>query len=173
MMSARAQRRAWGRARRALSDEGDDVTVPAGEVTVLCGTREQRRRLFALLLHAPARARGEQVVRHVTVSASSTAADREALLGRLVEAPADVLLVDNVTGGLGARARRSLLGLLRRLADAGTAVVVDDRDPLAAMAVADHSLSFDADGVPALRTLAVWPLPEPAGPSVTPPSRMT
>ena len=48
MMGAHARRRAWSEQDGPGSDEVDDVTVPAGAITVLCGTREQRRRLFAL-----------------------------------------------------------------------------------------------------------------------------
>ena len=57
-----------------------------------------------------------------------------------------VLLADRPTAGLDDDGRRTVLHALRSAARAGTAVLVDDVDPVAALAVADSALRVDADG---------------------------
>ena len=57
-----------------------------------------------------------------------------------------ILLVDRLTDGLDAAGRRTLLAGLAHVAAAGTAVLVDDAEPVAALAYADLALRADADG---------------------------
>ena len=56
------------------------------------------------------------------------------------------MLVDRLTDGLDAADRRAVLAELRTLAAAGPAVLVNDADPVAAMAVADTALRAGSDG---------------------------
>ncbi len=57
-----------------------------------------------------------------------------------------MVLVNRLTDGLDAADRRTVLAALRVLAAAGPAVLVDDADPVAALAVADGALRAGADG---------------------------
>ena len=57
-----------------------------------------------------------------------------------------LVLVDRLTDGLTGPERRTVLTALRRLAATGVAVLVDDLDPVAALATADVALRVGADG---------------------------
>lgn len=73
---------------------------------------------------------------------------RAALAGFLVE-PAPVLLLDEPTAGLDPEGRRAMKATLRRLADAGTAVLFASHDLDFVLGVADRAIVIgrDADGV--------------------------
>jgi ABC-type hemin transport system ATPase subunit len=116
-------------------------------VTVLLGDDAARQTLLADLDEDTARCRGghglpgvERLRFERTVPASERAravAAREGLA---------VLLADRPTVGLDEPGRRTVLHALREVARAGAAVLVDDVDPVAALAVADSALRVGADG---------------------------
>ncbi|MDD7968680.1 hypothetical protein [Actinomycetospora lemnae] len=111
------------------------LRLPTAEVTVLLGEPIVRRRLMAMCDDASAG------VRRITADPSSGVLERRR---RLEEAGgAAVLLVDRVTDGLDATGRRVVLGALAGLAARGAAVLVDDDDSVAALAVADATLRAD------------------------------
>ena len=65
---------------------------------------------------------------------------QKALLGRWLVHGCDVLLLDEPTRGVDVGARSELYGLVRRLADAGTAVVVVSSEIPEVLGLADHVL---------------------------------
>ncbi|NHC15625.1 hypothetical protein G9H71_17730, partial [Motilibacter sp. E257] len=69
-----------------------------------------------------------------------------ALAVAVAQGPA-ALVVDRLTDGLDAEGRRALLALLRCLAADRRAVLVDDSDPVAALAVADDAVRVGVPGV--------------------------
>ena len=71
---------------------------------------------------------------------------RRDLIDRLDPGCAQGVLVNRLTDGLDAADRRMVLDAVRTLAAAGPAVIVDDADPIAALAVADDALRAGADG---------------------------
>ena len=111
------------------------LRLPTAEVTVLLGEPIVRRRLMAMFDDS------SPGVRRVTVDPSVGVTERRR---RLEEAgDAAVVLVDRVTEGLDATGRRAVLGALAGVAARGAAVLVDDDDSVAALAVADETLRAD------------------------------
>jgi ABC-type uncharacterized transport system ATPase subunit len=94
-------------------------------------------------------------VQRVRARRDARLADRlDALSAAARDRPA-ILLVDRLTDGLDAAGRRAVLAGLARVATAGTAVLVDDSEPVAALAYADLALRADADGSLVLDELVV------------------
>jgi len=119
------------------------LRLPTREVTVLLGEPVVRRRLMDMLDDATGTAEsGAPVsVRRVTAEAAEGVATRRR---RLEDAGgAAIVLVDRVTAGLDATGRRAVLGALTTVAARGAAVLVDDDDCVAALALADGSLRAD------------------------------
>jgi hypothetical protein len=118
------------------------LRLPTGEVTVLLGEQIVRRRLMAMLDDSSATASGAPArARRVTGDASAGVAERRR---RLEDAgDAAIVLVDRITVGLDAAGRRAVLGALEGVAARGAAVLVDDDDSVAALAVADGTLRAD------------------------------
>jgi ABC-type hemin transport system ATPase subunit len=116
-------------------------------VTVLLGDAAARRTLLADLDEDTARCRsghGLPSVERLRFDRSVPAPER----ARAVAAREGlaVLLADRPTAGLDEADRRAVLHALREVARAGAAVLVDDVDPVAALAVADSALRVGADG---------------------------
>ena len=123
------------------------LRLRTGAVTVLLGDDDARRALLADLDEDSARCHGGHglpgVVRLVfdrALPAPDRAREVTAREGLAV------LLADRPTVGLDDAGRRTVLQALRSVARAGTAVLVDDVDPVAALAVADSALRVGADG---------------------------
>jgi hypothetical protein len=123
------------------SESSAGVRLPAGRVTVLLGPDEARRRLVGSV-----DGRGTQVLT-VTAGRACTAAERLDALATAARQEPALVLVARLTDGLAAPDRRAVLGALRVLAARGPAVLVDDTDPVAALAVADGALRVGPDGV--------------------------
>lgn len=125
------------------------LRLPVGDVTVLLGPAGARRGVMSALDDASGRCASGHASVHVHRLA---ARDGDGLHQRLeaVEAAAGqgatIVLVDRLTDGLAAPDRRRLLAALRPVATAGRAVLVDDADPVAALAVADAALRADPAG---------------------------
>lgn len=119
-----------------------EFRLAAGRITALLGPDAARRELLGCL--DPGAAQG---VLTVTSGRARTAADRVAALVQAAGHRPTFVLVDRLTDGLDAADRRSVLAELRTLAAAaGAAVLVDDVDPVAALAVADGALRAGLDG---------------------------
>ncbi len=88
----------------------------------------------AVRVHRLARAAGDDVHRRVAAVEAAR------------EAGATIVLIDRLTEGLAAPDRRTVLAALRPVATGGRAVLVDDDDPVAALAVADGALRADPAG---------------------------
>jgi ABC-type transporter Mla maintaining outer membrane lipid asymmetry ATPase subunit MlaF len=82
----------------------------------------------------------------VTAPAGGGMTERRAALAVARRAQPSIVLVDRLTDGLAAVDRRALLAELRELAAGGCAVLVDDVDPVAVLAVAGGALRVDAAG---------------------------
>jgi hypothetical protein len=139
----------------------DGLRLPTANVTVLVGPEPIRRRVVALVLGGSARcASGHDTgIEHIAPDASSSAPERVAALEGAARRRLRVAVVDRLTAGLDAQGRRCVLAALRPLAATGTAVLVDDDDPVAALSVADTALRIDADGgivSDDLRPAALW-----------------
>jgi hypothetical protein len=117
------------------------VRLPTGRVTVLLGPDAARRGLLARL--DPGTARG---VLTVTSARGRGVAERVGALTQAAGHRPSMVLVDRLTDGLEAGDRRTVLAALRALAATGPAVLVDDADPVAALAVADGALRAGPDG---------------------------
>ena len=123
------------------------LRLRTGAVTVLLGDDAARRTLLAQLDEDSARCRdghGLAAVSRLVLDRSlpaSLRADEVAAHQGLA-----VLLADRPTAGLDDAGRRTVLQALRSVARTGTAVLVDDVDPVAALAVADGALRVSADG---------------------------
>jgi hypothetical protein len=123
------------------------LRLRTGAVTVLLGDDTARRAVLADLDEGTARCHGGHGLPGVArlgfdhaVPASDRArsvADRSGLA---------VLLADRPTAGLDAAGRRIVLRALQEAARSGTAVLLDDVDPVAALAVADSAVRVGADG---------------------------
>lgn len=111
------------------------LRLPTAEVTVVLGEPIVRRRLMAMVDD------GSPAVRRITVDPTAGVAERRRGLEEAGDAA--VVLVDRVTDGLDATGRRAVLGALAGLAARGVAVLVDDDDSVAALAVADGTLRAD------------------------------
>lgn len=123
------------------------LRLRTGALTVLLGDDTARRTLLADLDEQTARCRsghGLPGVERLGFEHAVPAQERaEAVVAREGLA---VLLADRPTAGLDDSGRRTVLQALRSVARAGTAVLVDDVDPVAALAVADSALRVGADG---------------------------
>jgi hypothetical protein len=115
--------------------------LPTGRVTVVLGPDTARRGLLGRLDPG-----GAQGVLTVTSARGRSAAERLAALTQAAGHRPVMVLVDRLTDGLDAADRRTVLDALRALAAGGPAVLVDDTDPVAALAVADGALRAGADG---------------------------
>lgn len=119
------------------------LRLPTAQVTVVLGPDVVRRRLMDLLDDDTGRGadgRAAAVVR-VRARADEPVADRRERLA--AARGAALVLVDRLTDGLAATGRRAVLADLAALAAAGPAVLVDDADSVAALAVADGTLCAD------------------------------
>ena len=119
--------------------------LPTGRITVLLGPDTARRGLLSRL--DPGTATG---VLTVTSARERGTDERVAALAQAAGHRPSLVLVDRLTDGLDAADRQTVLAELRTLAAAGPAVLVDDADPVAALAVADTALRAGDDG--SLRT---------------------
>jgi len=123
------------------------LRLRTGAVTVLLGDDAARRSLLAELDEDSARCRSGHdlpAVARLCFDHAVPAPQRAqsvAAHGGLA-----VLLADRPTLGLDDAGRRTVLQALRSVARAGTAVLVDDVDPVAALAVADGALRVGVDG---------------------------
>jgi hypothetical protein len=115
--------------------------LPTHRVTVVLGPDAARRGLLGRL-----DAGDTPTVLTVTSGRGRSAAERVAALTQAAGRRPALVLVDRLTDGLDATDRRAVLAELRTLAAAGPAVLVDDADPVAALAVADNALRVDLDG---------------------------
>ena len=119
------------------------LRLPVGDVTVLLGPAAARRRVMAALDDDSGRcASGHSAVRvHRLAAATGDDVHRRVAAVRAArEARATIVLIDRLTDGLTAPDRRTVLAALRPVATGGRAVLVDDDDPVAALAVADGAL---------------------------------
>lgn len=121
------------------------LRLPMGYITVLLGPSVGRRRAMSRLDESTGRCgdHPSEVV-HLRTRRADPVPARLAALDST--GAAAVVLVDRMTDGLGATDRRTVLVGLRAVAARGTAVLVDDLDPVAALAVADATLRCDVDG---------------------------
>ena len=115
-------------------------------VTVLLGPAGPRRQVLLDLDEASATcASGHPAgVSRFVPRVHVTAADRVAAIDRLTGCT--LLLAAGPTVGLDAPGRRAVLHALQALARTGAAVLVDDVDPVAALAIADTALRAGGDG---------------------------
>jgi hypothetical protein len=133
-----------------------------GCVTVLLGPDAVRRKLLGQLDGGSRGPCGRPAgVLTVTSGQAPTAPERISALVHAAEQRPSLVVVDRVTDGLTAADRRTVLAELRALAAAGPAVLVDDADPVAALAVADGALRAGADG--SLRTEEIRTPADPSG----------
>ncbi|GAA1381520.1 hypothetical protein GCM10009613_07600 [Pseudonocardia kongjuensis] len=124
------------------------LRLPTGSVTVLLGPSVHRRRTMNRLDDTTGRdpvGRRAAVLR-IRAREADPVADRLATVASVRGGIAAVVLVDRLTDGLGSRDRGRVLAALRGVAADGTAVLVDDVDPVAALAVADGALRVDDRG---------------------------
>jgi hypothetical protein len=132
------------------------LRLPAGRVAVLLGPDAVRAGTMAQLDEATGRRDGRpSPVQRVRARRDARLADRLDVLAAVTRDRPAILLVDRLTDGLDAAGRRAVLAGLARVAAAGTAVVVDDAEPVAALAYADLALRADADGGLVLDELVV------------------
>ncbi|MCM3849590.1 hypothetical protein ND486_25680 [Pseudonocardia sp. DR1-2] len=124
------------------------LRLPTGSITVLLGPSVQRRRMMNRLDDASGRCADghDAVVRRLGARATESAADRLATVDAARRGPTAMVLADRLTDGLDAHDRNTVLSALRAVAADGVAVLVDDIDPVAALAVADGALRVDERG---------------------------
>jgi hypothetical protein len=127
-----------------------DVTLrlPLGSVTVLLGPALARRRVMAELEDGTGQhASGHDSLGVLCLVAGpyDSVADRLEALTVAARSSATIVLVDRFTDGLAARERGVVLRGLAPVA-AGRAVLVNDCDPVAALAVAHGALRVDRAG---------------------------
>ena len=124
------------------------LRLPTGQVTVLLGPDAARRAVLDGLDDSTGRCAGGHAARVLRVAprAEDPAAQRLAVLDQASRRRAALVLADRPTRGLVGSERRDVLAALRRLAGSGVAVLVDDSDPVAALAVAHGALRVGADG---------------------------
>ena len=123
------------------------LRLRTGAVTVLLGDDRARSALLADLDEQTARCHGGHGLPGVVRLRFDAAlpADQRAQEVTARDGLA-VLLADEPTAGLDDAGRRTVLQALRSVARGGAAVLVDDVDPVAALAVADSALRVGADG---------------------------
>jgi len=132
------------------------LRLPAGRVAVLLGPDAVRAGTMAQLDEATGRRDGRpSPVQRVRARRDARLADRLDALAAVTRDRPSILLVDRLTDGLDAAGRRAVLAGLAGVAAAGTAVLVDDAEPVAALAYADLALRTDADGSLVLDELVV------------------
>lgn len=124
------------------------LRLPTGSVTVLLGPSVHRRRTMNRLDDSTGRGPGghRAAVLRIRAREAEPVAQRLATIASARSGSATVVLVDRLTDGLGSRDRGRVLAALREIAADGTAVLVDDVDPVAALAVADGALRVDDRG---------------------------
>ena len=125
------------------------LRLPVGHVTVLLVPAGARRLVMAALDDdsGPCAAGHSAVrVQRLAASAEDDVHHRIEAIEAVREARATIVLVDRFTEGLAAPDRRAVLAALRPVATGGRAVLVDDDDPVAALAVADGALRADPAG---------------------------
>lgn len=125
------------------------LRLRTGAVTVLLGPEALRRQVLAELDEATARCAAGHLapgVHRLAPADDEPAAARVQALERLAATGCPLLLADRPTAGLSGSDRRCVLAALRTLARTGTAVLTDDVDPVAALAVADAGLRVFPDG---------------------------
>ena len=115
--------------------------IAAGTVTALLGPDAARRDLLGRLDPG-----STYSVLTVTSAPACSADERIAALTAAAAHRPAMVLVSRLTDGLDSPYRRTVLAALRTLAAAGPAVLVDDADPVAALAVADGALRAGLDG---------------------------
>lgn len=132
------------------------LRLPTGSITVLLGPSVQRRRMMNRLDDASGRCADghDAVVRRLGARATESAADRLATVDAARRGPTAMVLADRLTDGLDAHDRSTVLSALRAVAADGVAVLVDDIDPVAALAVADGALRVDERGEVQVEELA-------------------
>jgi hypothetical protein len=132
------------------------LRLPVGGVTVLLGPAGARAATLAALDPDSARCgegHGSLSVLRLSAELTDRVQARLDVVAAAGAQGAPVVLVDRLTAGLPAPDRRRLLAALRPLAAAGSAVLVDDDDPVAALGMADCALRT--------ATLAVEQVPDP------------
>lgn len=123
------------------------LRLPVAQVTVLLGPGGARQRVLALLDEATARSQCGRPASAVRLSARDVPpADRVRRVQETAAQRPPLVLVDRLTDGLATEQRRAVLAAIRSLAASGPAVLVEDRDPVAALAVADGALRVDDGG---------------------------
>lgn len=133
------------------------LRLPVAQVTVLLGPCEVRRHVLAMLDEATARMGCGSAASVVRLDGRGSFSDRLRAVNEVGQA--QLVLVDRLTDGLDPSDHRVLLTALRALALRGPAVLVDDRDPVAALALADGALRASADGSVRFETLALPEVP--------------
>ena len=123
--------------------------LASGRVTAVLGPETARRALLGRLDPG-----STPNVLTVTSARPCSAAERIAALERAAGHRPALLLVDRLTDGLDTAGRRAVLAAVRAIAARGSAVLVDDVDPVAALAVADGALRAGLDGSVAVDDLA-------------------
>ncbi|WP_138757373.1 hypothetical protein [Modestobacter altitudinis] len=132
------------------------LRLPVGGVTVLLGPSAERAAVLAALDPGSARCgegHGALPVLRLSAAAGDDVPARLGAVEAALAQAAPVVLVDRLTAGLPAPERRRVLAALRPVAAAGSAVLVDDDDPVAVLGVADAALRT--------ATLAVEQVPDP------------
>ncbi len=125
------------------------LRLAVGEVTVLLGSSPARRRVMNWLDDDSGRCAGGHDavgVLRLTGHPDDGLLERRSALHDAGCGQASIVLVDRLTDGLSAAERRTLLADVREVAAGGRAVLVDDVDPVAALAVADGALRADPTG---------------------------
>ncbi|MFP5022582.1 hypothetical protein [Pseudonocardia phyllosphaerae] len=124
------------------------LRLPTGSVTVLLGPSVQRRRMMNRLDDSTGRCASghDAVVRRLGAREAEPAGDRLATVESARRGPTAMVLADRLTDGLDSSERSTVLAALRSVAAEGIAVLVDDADPVAALAVADGALRVDESG---------------------------
>jgi hypothetical protein len=125
------------------------LRLAVGDVTALLGPAVARHWVISELDDTTGRCPEDHepvgVVR-VTATAADGLQQRRETLAAARRARPSIVLVDRLTEGLAATDRRALLVELRELAVEGCAVLVDDADPVAVLAVAGGALRVDEAG---------------------------
>lgn len=115
------------------------LRLPTAQLTALLGAEADRRSVTGRIDTGTARCAGGHELPAVRVVTAGRREDLSTRLRALARVAADrpaVVVVERVTDGLDAADRRTLLAALRRVAEDGASVLVDDVDPVAALAVA-------------------------------------